>query len=72
MTYLKKENMKKCFSLLRQFIDEASVQDNKKGAAVLALSHLQKITAGQDLMDPGASASMCVDTPRINAISNNL
>ncbi len=66
MKDLRTENMKKCFSLLRQFIDELPAQDNKKGTAVLALNHLQKITAGKELPVPGNTAPMCVDTPRIN------
>ena len=66
MKSLKAENAAKCISLLREFIEEASVQGNRKGTAVLALNHLQKITAGEDLSVPGPSAPMCVDTPRIN------
>jgi len=48
MSSLKSENVKKCFSLLREFIDEAPVQDNKRGTAILVLNHLKKITAGRD------------------------
>ncbi len=47
MSKLKTQNLKKCFSLLREFIDESS-QSNKKGIAMLALNQLQKITAGTD------------------------
>jgi hypothetical protein len=45
MSNLKAQNLKKCFSLLREFIDESS-QSSKKGIALLALNQLQKITAG--------------------------
>lgn len=48
MSSLKAENVKKCFSLLREFIDEAPVQGNKKGTAILVLNHLKKITAGAE------------------------
>jgi len=47
MSNLKAQNLKKCFSLLREFIDESS-QSSKKGIALLALNQLQKITAGKD------------------------
>ena len=55
MSQLKDENVKKCVSLLREFIEEASVQDNKKGVAILALNHLQRIKAGAEaaLQSPG-------------------
>ena len=65
MKSLKAENVEKCFNMLRQFIDKASTKDGREGA-VLALNHLQKITAGADLPVPGPSAPMCVDTPRID------
>jgi len=39
MSQLKDENVTKCVSLLREFIEEASVQGSKKGVAVLALNH---------------------------------
>jgi len=45
MSNLKAQNLKKCFSLLREFIDESS-QSSKKGISMLALNQLQKITAG--------------------------
>jgi hypothetical protein len=50
MSKLKKQNLKKCFSLLREFIDESSL-NSKKGIATLALNQLQKITAGTDSTD---------------------
>jgi hypothetical protein len=45
MSQLKKEMANKCFSLLREYIDEAPLS-SKKETAVLALDQLQKITAG--------------------------
>ena len=45
MSHLKNENVNKCFSLLREYLDEGP-SNNKKGAAILALDQLQKITAG--------------------------
>jgi hypothetical protein len=47
MSHLKNENLNKCFSLLREYLNEGP-SNNKKGAAILALDHLQKITAGTD------------------------
>ena len=47
MSHLKNENVNKCFSLLREYLDEGP-SNNKKGAAILALDQLQKITAGTD------------------------
>lgn len=46
MAKLKTENSRKCFSILREFIDESISTGNKKEIASLALSHLEKITAG--------------------------
>jgi hypothetical protein len=71
MSYLKDKNVTKCFSLLREFIEETSSQDNKKRTAVLALGHLQKITAGTDWYETSNSVPRCVDTPRINGIPGN-
>jgi hypothetical protein len=71
MNRLKDANVKKCVSLLREFIDEASTQDNKKRTAVLALNHLQNITAGTDLQLPGTYTPMCLDTLRINGAPVN-
>jgi len=56
MTKRKTENMRKCFSLLRQFIHQTSAEDDKNGTAVLVLNHLEKITAGKDLQVPGTNA----------------
>ena len=71
MNRLKDENVTQCVSLLREFIDEASSPDNKKRNAVLALNHLQTITAGTDSKVPGTYSTPCVDTPRINGVPVN-
>ena len=45
MSHLKKQTVDKCISLLREYIEETAM-NNKKEIAALALSQLQKITAG--------------------------
>ncbi len=60
MSRLKNENLNKCFSLLREFIDEASREDTKKEKAILALNQLQRITAGED------TQFICLGRPRID------
>jgi hypothetical protein len=50
MSHLKKEMSNKCFSLLREYIDEAPLS-SKKESAVLALDQLEKITAGTGSQD---------------------
>ena len=67
MRTLKSENLRKCLSLLREFIDEAP-QTDKKGIAALALNQLQAITAG---IGPGDSPinSNCNGRPRIDGSS---
>ncbi len=72
MSHLKEKNVTKCLSLLREFIEETSAQGNMKRTAVLALDHLQKITAGTDGQEANNSSSMCVDTPRINGAPGGL
>jgi hypothetical protein len=62
MSHLKNENVTKCVSLLREFIEEASIQGNKKGVAILALNHLQRITAGAE---PSPQLQGCVYELRI-------
>jgi len=47
MSRLKNENLNKCVSLLREFIDEVP-SSSKKRIATLALDQLQKITAGTE------------------------
>ncbi len=68
MTNLKNENVNKCFSLLRDYITEAST-NNKKEIAILALNQLQKITAGGkteqiSLHDISSGGSSCNGKPR--------
>lgn len=60
MSNLKKENVSKCVSLLREFIDGADSQNSNKGIAVLALDQLERITAGATDESPSA----CTDIPR--------
>ncbi len=47
MSHLKEKNVKKCVSLLREYID-ATAPNHQKESAILALNQLQKITAGTD------------------------
>ena len=47
MRHLKNETVNTCFSLLREYIDETSL-NNKKETAILALNQLHAITAGTD------------------------
>ena len=49
MNNLKSETVGKCFSLLREFIEETPGVNNKKGCAILALDQLRRVTAGNDL-----------------------
>ena len=58
MSHLKDESLKKCVSLLREFINEAPL-GSKKGTAILALNQLQKITAGTS-----TSFMTCATRPR--------
>jgi hypothetical protein len=60
MSHLKDENLKKCVSLLREFIDGVP-SSSKKGIAMLALDQLQKITAGTD-----TSELICATRPRVD------
>jgi hypothetical protein len=61
MSNLRNENVKKCMSLLREFVDESAVEGNKKGVAILALEHLNRIMAGD-----GEPGPQCVGSPRID------
>ena len=67
MTNLKNESLNKCFSLLREFIDDGSGEGNKKEIAVLALNQLQRITAGTEPTGGGSQTPMgpeCSSQPR--------
>jgi hypothetical protein len=67
MSKLKKENLKKCVSLLREFVEESSALDNKKERAILALNQLQKITAGTDSnIAVGNLYFNCLGRPRVD------
>ncbi|MCI0470228.1 MAG: hypothetical protein L0Y73_01055 [Candidatus Aminicenantes bacterium] len=65
MSHLKKENLNKCFSLLREFVEESAAVDNKKGIAVLALNQLQKVIAGGESAGVQITA-FCVGKPIAN------
>jgi hypothetical protein len=73
MSYLKKENLDKCFSLLREYLNEEP-SNHKQGVAILALNQLQKITAGTDDLDiplgsgsSGYSYISCNGRPRADS-----
>ena len=61
MSRLKTKNLEKCFSLLREFIEETPSVNNKKGIAALALDQLRKITAGSTPEGP----EVCKPRPRV-------
>ena len=61
MRHLKRGNLKRCFSQLREFVEESSAVDNKKGIAILALDQLQRVIAGSD--DPDESSPVCLGRP---------
>jgi hypothetical protein len=67
MSHLKTENLNKCVSLLREFIDGTGSPAEKKEMAVLALNHLQNITAGSDPISGGSTTLLgpeCSSRPR--------
>ena len=67
MSKLKKENLKKCVSLLREYVEESSAIANKKERAILALDQLQKITAGTDSnIAIGDVYFFCMGRPRVD------
>ncbi len=66
MTHLKKENINKCFSLLREYIGDTP-EDEEHQLAILALDRLRKITAGTQqstLADISGAGSSCNGKPR--------
>lgn len=71
MKSLKSKHNEKCFSLLREFIENAGAEENRKGIAHLALNQLQKITAGSGSESPtnknaaGGGTPGCDDRPRV-------
>ncbi|MCK5057169.1 MAG: hypothetical protein KAT34_10975 [Candidatus Aminicenantes bacterium] len=67
MTSLRKENVRKCFSLLKEYLKEAP-RSEKKGGAILALDQLRKITAGVGTQDVSLTSDgpVCVSKPRAN------
>ena len=48
MSNLKNDTLRRCFSLLREYVEESRAEANKKGTAILTLNQLQKIMAGTD------------------------
>ena len=67
MNNLKNETLKKCFSLLREFIDETPGTNSKKGVAILALTQLKRITAGTDISGDDGQTILgpnCLGVPR--------
>ena len=48
MSHVKSNTLKRCFSLLREYVEESKAENHKKGAAILTLNQLQKIMAGTD------------------------
>lgn len=67
MKNLRNETLKKCFSLLREFIDETPGASSKKGVAILALNQLKKITAGTEISGDGGQTVLgpnCIGVPR--------
>ena len=48
MSHLKSDTLKRCVSLLREFVEASEAQEGKKGAALLTLNQLQKVMAGMD------------------------
>jgi hypothetical protein len=67
MGRLNLENLNKCVSLLREFVDESSEANTKKGIAKLALNQLQKIMAGNDSIGNGDVSFFCFGKPRADA-----
>jgi hypothetical protein len=63
MSKLKVESSKKCLSILRQFVEDTSSSGNTKDMAILAIDHLQKITAGTDIILSGTDFT-CSGRPR--------
>jgi len=66
MNNLKIESLNKCFSLLREYLDEGP-SNGKKGGAILALNHLQDITAGVS-SEKGSLNSHWMTAPGCNSI----
>lgn len=61
MSHLKNNNLKKCFFLLRDFVEASTAEEHKKGTAILTLNQLQKIIAGDGVID--GSGDSCNGRP---------
>jgi hypothetical protein len=70
MSYLKKENVNKCVSLLREYIETPS--SNNKQFAVLALDQLQMVSAGSGINEGTESDGGLTCTERPKANGNNI
>ena len=66
MSRLKTETLNKCFSLLRDYIEETSL-NHRKEIAILALNQLHTITAGLDDGNTGDDLLSCNGKPRAYA-----
>jgi len=66
MSHIKKENLNKCISLLKEFIDDAGATMPRKGAAKLALNQLLNITAGAAARD--LEVGGCNTRPRADGV----
>ncbi len=62
MKKLTKKNLNQCIDLLREFIEETGSTQGKKGVAILALEHLQQITAGEK--SDATLETNCTERPR--------
>jgi hypothetical protein len=66
MNRLKKENIDKCLSLLKEFIEKSSEEDQKKGIAMLAIDQLSKINAGAETV----GGPQCKGHPRADYVKH--
>ena len=62
MRHLKRNNVKKCFSLLREFVEASGAVDNKKEIAILALEELNRVMAGDEVTSNNSELS-CLGRP---------
>jgi len=65
MSHLKKQNVKQCVSLLRDYI-ENTPSNCEKGGAILALNQLQNISAGTGSSNPAFENNTTDEDPNCN------
>jgi len=68
MSYLKKQNVNACMTLLREYINNTP-SSQSKGTAILALNQLKQITAGtntEEGVPPTVEDLNCNGRPRVN------